>query len=62
MLPERPERALHLARADAGFGVDDLAVDVGELDDIGVNEAERADAGAGEVQGGWGAEAAEADN
>ena len=40
----------------------DLAVQVGQLDGVGVDEAERVDAEGGEVKGGGGAEAAKADD
>ena len=50
-----------LRHADAVGRVDDLALEVGEVDDVVVDDAERADAGRGEVQRGRRAEAAGAE-
>ena len=47
--------------ADAVGGVDHLALEVGEVDDVVVDDAERADAGGGEVERGRRAEAAGAE-
>ena len=37
--------------ADGGLGVDDLALEVGLVDDVEVDQADGADAGGGEVEG-----------
>ncbi len=50
-----------LELADGGLGVDDLALQVGLVDDVEVDEADGADAGCGEVEGHRRAEAAGAD-
>ena len=53
-------RAQRLVRADGGLAVDDLAVEVAQVDRVSVHDAQAADAGGGEVEGGGGAEAARA--
>ena len=61
---ERVDRLLggvDLGDADALGGVDHLALEVGEVDDVVVDDAERADAGGGEVERGRRAEAAGAE-
>ena len=50
-----------LRTPDAVGRVDDLALQVGEVDDVVVDDAERADAGGGEVERGRRAEAAGAE-
>ena len=50
-----------LELADGGGGVDDLALQVAGVDDVEVDQAERADAGGGEVERERRAEAAGAD-
>ena len=50
-----------LALADALEVVENLALEVGRIDDVHVDDADRPDAGGGEVQGGGGAEAAGAE-
>ncbi len=50
-----------LEHSDGVRGVDDLALQIRFVDDVEVDEAERADAGGGEVEGEGGAEAAGAD-
>ena len=47
---DRDPRALDLALADAIGRVDDLALQVGQVDDVEVDEADRADAGGREVE------------
>ena len=54
---DRDPRGLDLALADPLGRVDDLALQVGEVDDVEVDEADRPDARRGEVQGGRAAEA-----
>jgi hypothetical protein len=61
---ERVDRLLgrlDLRHADPCRGVDHLALEVREVDDVVVDDAERADAGRGEVQRGRRAEAAGAE-
>ena len=61
---ERLDRLLggvDLRHADAVGRVDDLALEVGEVDDVVVDDAERADAGRREVERGRRAEAAGAE-
>ena len=52
---------LHLRNADALVVVDHLALQVGQVDLVVVDDAERADARRGQIQGGRGAEPAGAD-
>ncbi len=47
--------------AGIGFGEEDLALEIGEGDDIVVDDDEVADAGGGEVEEGWAAETASAE-
>src|SRR4029079_18072517 len=47
-----------LGPTDVGVGVDDLPVQVGEVDDVGVDDADGADAGGREVEQRWRPEAA----
>jgi len=47
-----------LHRADRIGAVQDLALQVGELDLVGVGDRQPADAGGGEIEGGGAAEAA----
>jgi hypothetical protein len=47
--------------ADGGLRVNDLALEVGFVDDVEVDKADGADAGRGEIEGERGAEAAGAD-
>jgi hypothetical protein len=53
---------IDLGAADVGRGVQDLALQVGDLHLVGIHEAEEADAGGGEVVEGGRAEAAAADD
>jgi hypothetical protein len=55
-------RGFDLDRADRLGAVKDLALEVGEVDLVGVGDGEVADAGGGEVEGRGAAEAARADN
>src|SRR5262249_8916005 len=57
----RPLRRLDLGLAEAFRRVDDLALQVGLVDDVGVDDAESADARRGEVERSRRAEAAGAD-
>jgi hypothetical protein len=41
---------LHLRLAEPVGGVDDLALQVGVVDDVGIDDPERADAGRGEIE------------
>ena len=50
-----------LALADPVHVVEDLALQVGGVDDVHVDDAERADPGGGQVEGGGGAEPAGAE-
>ena len=59
---------LMVSRADSAFGpadvrgaVDDLALEVGEIHDVEIHDADFADAGGGEIHGDGRAEAAGAD-
>ena len=54
---DRPLGAVDLRRADRGGRVDDLALQVGDVDHIVVDEADRAHAGRGEVERGRRAQA-----
>ena len=54
-------RRLDLALADPVGGVDDLALEVADVDDVEVDDADRPDARRGEVERGRRAEAAGAD-
>lgn len=56
------DEAVDLFNAEARGGVADLAVQVGELDDVVVDDADGADAGAGDVLRGGAAEAAGTDD
>ena len=58
---DRLLRGVHLGDADPVGRVDDLALEVREVDDVVVDDAERADAGGGEVERGRRAEAAGAE-
>ena len=49
-LVDRLLGGVDLRHADAGGGVDDLALQVGQVDHVVVDDAQRADAGRGEVQ------------
>ena len=51
-----------LGLVDVGLSVDDLALQVGLVDDVVVDDAERADAGGGEVEQRGAAESAGADH
>lgn len=53
--------AFELGFSDPGFAVEDLALEVGGIDGVVVDEADRADAGGGEVHGGGRAEGAGTD-
>ena len=55
-------RAVDLAPADIGRGVDDLALQIGQRDDVVIDHAERADAGGGQIHQRRRAEAAGADH
>ena len=55
-------RRLDLGAADVVVLVEDLALEVGAVDDVEVDETDRADAGEGEVEGDGGAEPAGADD
>ena len=48
---ERDARRLGLGLADALGGVKDLALEIGRVDDVRVDDAERADARGSEVEG-----------
>ena len=61
-LGDRGGRGLDLGPADVGLPVDDLALQVRLVDDVVVDDAERADAGGGEVEQRRAAEAARADD
>src|SRR5262249_13861802 len=54
-------RGLQLGAADVGRTVQDLALQVAEVDDVEVDDAERADAGGGEIHGDGRSESAGAD-
>ena len=58
---DRLLRRLGLRLAEPLGRVDDLALQVGRVDDVVVDDAERPDAGGGQVERGGGAEAARAD-
>jgi hypothetical protein len=53
---------LNLGPADVGGGVQDLALEIGDLHDVGIDEAQQADAGGGEIEERGGTEAAAADD
>ena len=59
---QRGAGGVDLDRADRFRAVEDLALQVGEVDLVGVGEGEAADAGGGEVERGGTAEAARADD
>jgi hypothetical protein len=59
---ERGARRVDLDRADVLGAVQDLALQVGEVDLVGVGQRQAADAGGGEVKRGGAAEAARADD
>ena len=59
---QRDPRRLGLRHADAVGGVQDLPLQVRVVDDVLVDDAERADAGGGQVEAGGRAEAARADH
>ena len=59
---ERGARALDLGHADAVRGVDDLALQVGEIDRVVVDDADAPDARGGEVHQHGRAEPARADH
>ena len=54
--------AVDLAPSDVGRGVDDLALQVGQRDDVVIDHAERADAGGRQIHQDRRAEAAGADH
>ena len=53
---------LHLGAVDVGGLVEDLALEIGAVDDVEVDESQRADAGEGEVESDGGAEPAGAND
>ena len=55
---QRGLRGFDLDRADRIGAIEDLALQVGEIDLVGVGDGQAADAGGGEVEGGGAAEAA----
>ncbi len=55
---DRLLRRVHLRDADARCVMDHLALEVGEIDDVVVDDPQRADAGRGEIQSGRRAEPA----
>jgi hypothetical protein len=59
---ERKTRGVDLRFADGIGAVKDLALQVGEVDRVAVDEGQPADAGGGEVERGGAAEAARADD
>jgi hypothetical protein len=59
---QRAFRGEHFLRADRVGAIEDLALQVGEVDLVGIDEGEAADAGGGEVERGRATEAARADN
>jgi hypothetical protein len=59
---ERGRRGIDLGQADRIRPVEDLALQVGEVDLVGVREREAPDAARGEVERGRAAEAARADD
>ena len=61
-LLDRVAGRLGLGPADVGLAVDDLALQVGLVDRVELDDAERADAGRGEVEQGGRAEPAGADH
>jgi hypothetical protein len=52
---------LELGHSDGGIGVEELALEIGEIDRIGIDKAEAADPCRSKVEGGGRAEAAGAD-
>ena len=58
----RAASALGRACEGVGFVEEDLALQVGGLDEVAVDEGERADAGAGEKAGGGGAGGSDSDD
>jgi hypothetical protein len=56
------DQAVHLLHADSSGGMADLTVKIGRLHDIAVDDADSADAGAGDVLSGGAAEAAGSDD
>jgi len=55
---QRRLRGFDFHRADRVGAVEDLTLQIGEVDLVGVGDGQAADAGGGEVEGGWAAEAA----
>ena len=53
---------LGLGATDVGVGVDDLAMEVGQIDDVGVDDADRAHPGGCQVEQGRRSEATRADD